>query len=244
MDRFVDERRDPVKATEAAAMYLKYLHNLFGSWHLAMAAYNAGEGRIRGAIRRGKTDDFWTLARRRVLPKETMHYVPKFLAAVIVGKNPEKYGLQSVKQTFFPIVTKAYVPGAMLLNDIARATGTSHSELRFLNPHLLRGATPSGVRKFAIWAPTGDAAKMNYAKLLGIKSMKAKQLSKSSKTRTLARELRRPVSHFHKVRRGENLMLIARRYGTTVSRLRKLNKLVSRHFIRAGQSIRIAGESI
>lgn len=245
MTRYIDERCDPVKATEAAAAYLKYLHDKFGSWHLAMAAYNAGEGRIQGSIRRGKTRDFWLLARSGALPKETMHYVPKFFAAVMIGNDPKKYGLKDVEQASFPVVKKTFVPGAMHLHDIARLSTISYAELKFLNPHLLRGVTPSGVKKFAIWTPKADIAKFDYAKLFRFRSMQAKKTWKASGARRLARALAtKPAPPFHKVTNGENLMLIAERYGTTVSRLRKLNKLVSRHFIRAGQSIRISSENI
>ena len=94
VDRFVDERRDPWRATVAASLYLADLNNVFNSWYLAMAAYNAGENRIMGAIMRGKTRDFWELVRLRVLPAETMDYIPKVLAAYIVGKDPAKFGFR------------------------------------------------------------------------------------------------------------------------------------------------------
>ena len=87
IDQYVDERRDPMRATIAAAMYLKDLHNVFQNWYLAMAAYNAGEGRILGAIMRSGTRDFWEMVKKRSLPSETMNYIPKFLAATTIGHN-------------------------------------------------------------------------------------------------------------------------------------------------------------
>src|SRR5690606_40347094 len=91
-NQYVDERRDIIRATEAAAKYLTDLHNVFQSWYLAMAGYNAGENRVLGGIMRAGTRDFWELVEKKALPPETRDYVPKFLAATIIGKNPKKYG--------------------------------------------------------------------------------------------------------------------------------------------------------
>ena len=92
VDSYVDERRDPLRSTVAAALYMKDLYNVFHSWYLAVAAYNAGEGRIMNTIMRSKTRDFWEMARRKVLPNETMNYIPKFIAATMIGTDPQKYG--------------------------------------------------------------------------------------------------------------------------------------------------------
>jgi membrane-bound lytic murein transglycosylase D len=97
IDSFVDERRDFERSTVAAADYFKGLYNLFGAWYLAIASYNVGENRVKGLVMRNKTRDFWKLARERRLPQETVDYVPKFLAARLIGKEPAKYGFTDVE---------------------------------------------------------------------------------------------------------------------------------------------------
>ncbi len=92
IDWWIDERKDPVKSTYAAAEHLKDLHNLFGSWPLALASYNAGAGKVQRAVLRTRSDDFWDLKASRYIRKETKNYVPKFMAATIIAKNPESYG--------------------------------------------------------------------------------------------------------------------------------------------------------
>ena len=111
IDWWLDERRDPIKASVAAAKYLKYLHNMFGSWELAAAGYNAGEGKIRRAIRRYKTENFWQIAKGRYLKRETKNYVPKIMALAIIGKNLKSFGFEDIafqKTLDFEIVI---VPG-------------------------------------------------------------------------------------------------------------------------------------
>ncbi|MES2744003.1 MAG: lytic transglycosylase domain-containing protein, partial [Bdellovibrionota bacterium] len=122
VDKFVDERVDPWRATVAASLYLADLNNVFNSWYLAMAAYNAGEGRIMGAIMRGKTRDFWELVRKKALPSETMDYIPKVLAAYMVGKNPEKYGFRVPDAASHEAFAGVTVPGPINLKSIADET--------------------------------------------------------------------------------------------------------------------------
>ena len=92
IDWWIDERKDPIKSTMAAAEHLKDLHNLFGSWPLALASYNAGAGKVQRAVLRTRSDDFWDLKASRYIRKETKNYVPKYMAATIIAKNPEAYG--------------------------------------------------------------------------------------------------------------------------------------------------------
>ena len=142
-DWYIDERSDPEKATVAAAKYLKTLHKLFdGDWHLVLAAYNGGLGRLQRAMKVARTDDFWTLARTsKYLPRETREYVPLILAAIIVGKNPAQYGFE-----YSPTESIAYekvsVPGAVDLRRVAEWTGTTIDEIQALNPELRRWTTP------------------------------------------------------------------------------------------------------
>src|SRR6185369_8358261 len=115
----VDERLDVLRSTKAAAAYLNDLQEEFGSWYLAMAAYNAGEGRIRSAVRRHHTKDFWTLARRGAIPKETIDYIPKFQAAMEIARNPEKYGFSEKKHYEFPEMKKVKLARSESLKDVA-----------------------------------------------------------------------------------------------------------------------------
>ena len=161
VDGYVDERRDPEKSTDAALRYLQDLHRRFGSWNLAAAAYNSGEGRVSRAMRsvtgevKGEDADFWRI--RRLLPSDTREYVPLIYAAALVGKDPEKYGLGDVER-YLPVPTETVqVPGGTELSAVAEATGASVEELNGLNPHLLRGMTPPG-KAYPVRIPEGHAA--------------------------------------------------------------------------------------
>jgi len=134
---WVDERRDPVKATGAAAAYLSDLYAMFESWPLAIAAYNAGEGKVLRAIRRQKTTDFWKLR----LPRETKFHVPAFMAMTVIAKDPEAYGFARPKEGPWQ-VDQVTLPQATDLRLLARAAGVSTEELRHLNPELRRLVTP------------------------------------------------------------------------------------------------------
>jgi membrane-bound lytic murein transglycosylase D len=161
VDSYVDERRDPEKSTDAALRYLQDLHRQFGSWNLAAAAYNTGEVRVSRAMRattgsqKGKETDFWKI--RRLLPSDTREYVPLIYAAALVGKDPEKYGLGSVER-WLPVATDTVsVPGGTDLGEVAKAVGTTESDLRSLNPQLLRGMTPPG-KPYPVQIPDGRGA--------------------------------------------------------------------------------------
>ena len=139
---WVDERRDPYKATDAAIAHLADLYDQFGSWYLAAAAYNAGAGRVSRGIKRTGSTDFWDLADARVLRSETRNYVPKLIAAAIIAKNPEKYGFDDVvpeKPLEFETVE---VPDATSFDVLAEAAGVSEDEIRLLNPQYARRVTP------------------------------------------------------------------------------------------------------
>jgi soluble lytic murein transglycosylase-like protein len=146
---YVDERRDPIRSTEAAVRHLRDLHAEFRSWHLALAAYNAGSGRIGRAIRlhaagrRGEETLYWQV--RPHLPRETQRYVPLYLAAAEIARDPEAFGFRPrhVEPLRF---TETWVDGGVPLEDLARQAGVTVEALRELNPHLIRGMTPPGRR--------------------------------------------------------------------------------------------------
>lgn len=221
-DRFVDERRDVMLATRAAAKHLKYLHDEFGgSWYLALAAYNAGEGRIGKAIKKGNSKDFWKLANEGFLPRETIDYVPKFMAAVIVGSNPSKYGFNDLKTTKLPEVKQVKVPGSVPLREIAKAAQLPVQHLQQLNPSLVKAVTPPGTRHWSVWVPVEKA-----------------QLVAKARKKLVQVKIPRVVTRVHRVKYGETLQSIARKYGLSLRELKKINRLRSDRLVK-GQSLRI-----
>lgn len=236
VDEYVDERRDPMRATAAAALYLKDLHNVFQNWYLAMAAYNAGEGRIVSAIMRAKTRDFWEIARMGVLPQETMQYIPKFLAATTIGHNLRKYGIEDITPQVRPAVTAVPVPSPIRLADVAKVTGLDANLLKELNPHLLKAVTPPGVAQYRLWVPRELAGQvevqqdqLSSLRLRGMSPVASGSGSKlDRRTRTQALALGGSGNDeviYHKVVRGETLSAIATKYGTSIKTLRSVNKI-------------------
>lgn len=141
-DQWVDERKDPEKATWAAAQYLKTLFRIFGDWDLALAAYNAGEGRVLRAIREHGTSNFWELAESGALAPETRDYVPRIYAAIVMARDPENYGLIVEPDSELSTDTVP-VTREVELTRIARCIGTDVKELVALNPELERSRTPA-----------------------------------------------------------------------------------------------------
>jgi len=144
VDAYVDERLDPLRSTQAAAVYLRKLYDRFGSWELALAAYNAGAGTVRRAIRRHGTYDFWELRERRALPKQTRFYVPKIMAAVHICRDLDRYGFD--RPRFLPVwaFTTVWVQQPLSLGQVAQWSGIPLKDLRRLNPALRKGKIPSG----------------------------------------------------------------------------------------------------
>ena len=154
VNRWVDERRDPVKSTRAAGRYLTYLHNMFDSWSLAMAAYNAGEGRIRGALRKSHSSDYWSLMGTRYIKPETKNYVPKFIAARLIAEAPEKYGFTDIDYHDDFVFDEVELKKQMKLSDAAAFAGTTIKAIKELNPELRRDRTPP-VKSYRLRVPRG-----------------------------------------------------------------------------------------
>jgi membrane-bound lytic murein transglycosylase D len=152
---WLDERRDPLKATRAAASYLKKLYRDFGHWHLALAAYNCGENGMVRVISRSQSNDYWKLNR---LPAETRNYVPSYLAALTIAKNPECFGVSAAPIDTFPCDT-VIVNDCIALEDITSAAGVSSDSLKKMNPHLLRWCTPPDVTGSILYLPRGTKEK-------------------------------------------------------------------------------------
>ncbi len=190
-DWYLDERADPVKATTAAAKYLKTLFNTFEDWHLAMASYNGGPGRVRRALTRSRKNDFWELtSSTRWLPRETREYVPMILAAVIIAKNPAQYGFEIVPMTATPTETVT-VPPALDLRRVAEWAGVPVDDIQRLNPEFRRWTTPVRTGAYTVKVPEGTADKVRA----GLDASAPSQLN---------------ALQFHIVKRGETLASIAR----------------------------------
>ena len=211
---WVDERKDIIASTYAAANYLRYLHGLFGSWQLALASYNAGEHRVAYAMTRQRTNDYWRLK----LPSQTTWFVPKFMAALAIGRNPEAYGFEkpTCDTIHFDLIE---VERPIELRAIAEAANCSLNEIKELNPHLKKWCTPPDmVVEVKVPAGTGERCVARLAEM------------KSS----------RMVSFIqHKVKKGETLSRIASEYELSVKDLKKFNDMGKSQVIRAGNILLI-----
>jgi membrane-bound lytic murein transglycosylase D len=152
---WMDERRDPVKSTVAAANYFKDLYEMFGSWNLAMAAYNAGEGKILKAINKTNTDDYWSLLDTKYLQRETKDYVPKFIAASMIAKSPEEFGFEELE--YHPPLNydEVTVYSPVDLQVIADCAETTLEVIKELNPELRRWCTPPDLPEYTLRVPEG-----------------------------------------------------------------------------------------
>lgn len=216
---WIDERRDPEKATRAAATYLKSMYGRFGSWYLAAAGYNGGENRVKRAIQRHGSKDFWTLSRKKnAFKRETRGYVPKYLAAMMIAKDPEAFGFTVSEYGADFIYDMVNIPYATDLRVIARAAGVPVRDLRRLNPELLHWFTPPDYPDYAIKLPKGTAEtfEANFRKVPPPERLRF---------------------HRHRIRPGETLSEIAQRYKTRVKLIVYLNDLKNPRFIRAGKTI-------
>jgi len=220
-DTWVDERLDPEKATAAAIAYMKELHQIFGDWMTVLAAYNCGEGRVLKRIRDQKInylDNFWDLYQQ--LPLETARYVPRFLATLHILKDPAKYGFTledtDAPQSYETVSIKKPVH----LNTVAEKIGVSPKELSDLNPELRYKATPD--TEYVLRVPEGRKEVF----LAHVDEIKKWTPPKSAYV-------------YHRVRNGETLSLIALRYRTSVSKIVRANNIRRKHFIRAGQKLKI-----
>ncbi len=159
IDPWIDERRDPLKSTIAAALYLKELYSLFNNdWYLAAAGYNAGENKILRAIDMYSSRDFWQLSQGAYLKKETKDYVPKLLAAAIVAKDPAKYGFADV--AYLPPIEfdTVVIPSKTDLDIVAKLVDVSLGNIRELNPALRKGCTPPDYENYELKLPKGKKA--------------------------------------------------------------------------------------
>jgi len=157
INNYVDERRDPEKSTVAAAKYLTDLYKRFGSWYLAAASYNCGEGRVQKEIDTSTHKNFWELSDNQRLPTETKNYVPQMIAAMIIAKNPEKFGFKNIPYLPPLKYDTVKVNEPTSLKAVAVATGVTEEEIQMLNPELRKGVTPPDAPVYALRIPKNAA---------------------------------------------------------------------------------------
>ena len=218
-DLWVDERSDFEKATRAAAAYLKDLHGRYGDWYLAMAAYNAGEGKIDRACARARSKDFWALTRTKYIRRETKYYVPAILASILIDKSPEDYGFNVEPDPELKWDT-ADLDKATDLQVIADATGATLEEIRALNPELRGLITPPNVVTYTVRVPEGTRRDL-LAKLEELPDDKRVSWS------------------LHEVRSGETFSSLARKYGVPVRALIDANPRFAGQRLRRGTILNV-----
>jgi len=224
-DWYIDERSDPEKATVAAAKYLRTLSRLFGGdWHLALASYNGGPGRMQRAMKRSGVDSFWKLAEKpKLLPRETREYVPMILAAIVIARNPSQYGFD-----FEPDAPHSYdkvtLPRPVDLRRVAEWADTSIDEIQALNPELRRWTTPVKATNYELKVPLGKAdvvtEKLADAPPVDLASLK-----------------------FYTVKRGDTLPLIARKLHVSKADLAEANYLRPKARVTAGEKLMVPHEA-
>lgn len=155
IDWWKDERKDPVKSTEAAASYLSDLHDMFGSWSLAMAAYNAGEGKILRALNRTKSDNYWALLNTTHIRRETKEYVPRFIAASLIASNPGGYGFENLSYHAPLQYDEVILDKPLDIDVAARCAETTPDVIKEFNPELRRWSTPPNVKTYTLRIPAG-----------------------------------------------------------------------------------------
>ena len=217
-DWYRDERRDPVKATHAACKYLKDLYTLFDNWYLTLAAYNCGEGRVLRASKLHQTYDFWQM---HSLPRETRNYIPYFLSAAIIARTPEAYGFKVPKNIKpFRYETIALEKSADIA-VLARVAGLKPNVLREYNPELRQSATPT---------------EAGYQLKLPVESKKGFIAAWNA----IPEEERfAPQFVVHRVRYGESLWTISKKYNVSIHDLAAVNKIRNRNKVRVGQKLNV-----
>ncbi|MCI5188558.1 MAG: LysM peptidoglycan-binding domain-containing protein [Candidatus Electrothrix sp. AS4_5] len=220
IDSWIDERRNPEKATKAAISYLSALYKQFGDWQLAVAAYNAGEGKISRGLEKYKVKNFWELAEKNYLPRETKNYVPKLIAAIIIAHEPKRYGFQPVaeKKMEYDVVD---VPSRTPLAKVAKAGGYSVKEIRQLNNELLKNQIPPVKNMYSLRVPAGSSTRIaaNIAENL--------QETRSDKKKKVV----------HRLQRGETLSGVSKRYNVSVNMIMQWNDIDDVRRLQTGRKL-------
>ena len=242
INRWIDERRDPVLSTKAAILYLKHLYGIFGDWELAMAAYNTGEGRVQRAIkfakRKGKNTNYSSLR----LPRETRNYVPAIMAMAIIYKNKRRYGLEHIK-TLDPLdETKANLNVTFSLKEVAKRSKISFKQLRAMNPALFLGLPPMKQKRYSLYVP--KKFHKNLMVSLGKNPAPSENwglsynalLSDSNNFTRILEKFGAPI--YFRVQKGDNLWDLSRKHKTSIKRLSRWNKLNSKSVLRVNRRMK------
>ncbi len=296
IDHMVDERQDPLKSSESAALYLKGLYNLFGSWYLAIASYNVGENRIQRSVMTHLTRSFWELAHRRAIPRETVDYVPKFIAACMIAREPAKYGFVNINFNHPMSFDMIEATQPVDLQKLAFLLGVPYQEIKDMNPSYRTKVAIAIRGKIMLRVPAGQKAVAmeniekaytkvsgrlvasspgvyrvqpgdnlsHIAKMFGISvdairdendlkhgsMLKVGALLRIPETSNGKKAARKKVNtsrvenKVHRVRQGESLTTIAKRYSVSVQSLISENKLVRKKRVMVGNILKIPGNSI
>jgi membrane-bound lytic murein transglycosylase D len=211
VDWWIDERRDPIKSTRAAAKYLKYLYEKFDSWNLTLAA-------IRNAVRKVGSDNFWALRESRFIARETKNYVPAYIAATAIAMAPEKFGIKNLVYHGPFEYDEVVISSPMSFDVIAKLTGVTGRVIKDLNPELMRWCTPPDVSEYTLRIPAGTtemfAAGLEQTRVAELMNLK-----------------------FYEVKSGDTVAKIAKRIGASVQKIIYMNSLGRKAMIFAGKSI-------
>jgi soluble lytic murein transglycosylase-like protein/LysM repeat protein len=239
VDRWLDERLDPEKATVAAANYLSDLYKIFGSWELVQAAYNAGEMRVLRAIQGAGTRDFWSLTRSRLLRDETKNFVPAIHAVTIIGQEPEQYGF-TVKPDEPLSYEQITVPKATSLKHVASLSGIPLEDLIRLNSELRLKQTPPD-SPYHLKVPRGSAAALQAGLDREVEARKVATASRpTDRGKRKIQAAERVTAGVHIVRSRDTIGGIAKRYGVSVQQLSRWNDLEEGARIFPGDRLRVA----
>jgi len=215
INNYVDERKDPLKSTRAAAKHLKHLYADFGDWYLAMAGYNVSKSKVKRAIKRYKTRNFWKL---RSLPRETRNHIPKIIAAAIISKNPEKYGFENINHQKPLQYEEVHIDKCIDLAEAAKCAKTDYLTMKDLNSELVTWFTP----------PYHDGYNLKIPK--NTRKIFLKNYAEVPDNKKVSRVV-------HTVRIGETLSYIARKYHTSIHNIKSVNTLRSIHRLSIGQKL-------
>jgi len=240
MDNFVDDRKDPIQASYAAATYFRDAYEELGDWLLAIAAYNCGMGNVKRAMEKSNSNDFWEL--RKFLPTETRNYVPAFIAAVYVMKCSDKHQINSQRPSYIKITDTIQVNRFISIPTLAKALNMDEGELCTLNPSykkkIVNGTDLEPKRVIVPKVSLSNFAQIYEVLNTDIETNMKVVLASNDESRPARRVKSKPLFFFHKVRPGQNLGAIANKYHVEVQDLKVWNKLKSLTIV-PGQKIKV-----
>lgn len=220
IDWWRDERKDPIKATQAAANYLKDLYRMFGSWELALAAYNAGEGKISRALKRTRSNNYWDLLKTNHIKDETKNYVPHYIAATLIAKNPDEYGFQHLDYREPLYYDEVILDHPVDIEILARCAGTTVNEIRKLNAELRRWSTPPNAKTYKVRIPYGTKQHFLY-------NLEQIPLEK------------RFSYDVYRVKKGETLKTISKKLAIPTIAIIELNSFSGLESLKSGDTIKV-----